>query len=88
MYAVKGNREYKVTDENQKNKLLAEGYDIYDKGKIVAHAKGKTVDYTKYEAVVNELETLKAEHIETLKELEALKAEGEKSSKSSKSSKE
>lgn len=87
MYAVKGNREYKVVDENHKNKLLAEGYDIYDKGKIVAHAKGKTVDYEKYEAVANELEALKAEHVETLKELEVLKGEQEKP-KSTKSSKE
>lgn len=88
MYAVKGNREYKIIDEKHKNKLLAEGYDIYDKGKIVAHAKGKTVDYAKYEAVVNEHEALKAKHAETLKELEALKGEQEKSAKSSKSSKE
>ena len=61
MVAVKGNREYKIKDEAAKEKFINEGYDIYDKGKLVAHGKGKKVDITELDKVVKERDALKAE---------------------------
>ena len=61
MVAVKGNREYKIKDDAAKEKYINEGYDIYDKGKIVAHGKGKKVDVAEFEKVVKERDALKAE---------------------------
>ena len=78
MVAVKGNREYKIKDEAAKEKFINEGYDIYDKGKLVAHGKGKKVDITELDKAVRERDTLKAELDKVVKERDTLKAELDK----------
>ena len=43
MIAVKGNRVYRITEE-EKERRRTDGYDIYgDDGKLLAYAKGKTL---------------------------------------------
>ena len=58
MEARKGNKVYQV-DEQSAALYQAQGYDIYDGGKLVQHAKGKTVPIAEHEKVVKELEEAK-----------------------------
>lgn len=59
MIAVKGNREYTITQPEQEG-YRAQGFDIFDDcGNVVAYAKNKTVAYEDYAKVVKELEGLK-----------------------------
>ncbi len=59
MKAVKGNREYIVTQPELEG-YRAQGFDISDDdGNVIAYAKNKTVPYEEYVKVVNELEGLK-----------------------------
>jgi len=60
MKAVKGNKEYSITD-TQKMQYQNDGFNILDDdGKLLAVGKGKTVSYEKYQKVVEELEILRA----------------------------
>lgn len=60
MKAVKGNKEYSITDA-EKKRYQNDGFDILDDdGNTIAYGEGKTVSYDKYQRVVNELEALKA----------------------------
>ena len=86
MRAIKGNREYKIT-EAEKNFYQKQGFDIIgDDGVVIQYGAGKTVPYEQYKKVVDELEALKkdtehTEHTEHAdnKELEDMtKAELEK----------
>lgn len=68
MIAVKANRQYTITDA-EADGYQAQGYDILDDdGNVIKQGAGKTVPYSKYQAVVNENTELKAE-------LEQMKAE-------------
>lgn len=60
MRAVKGNKMLTIT-ESEVTDFVNRGFDIYDGKKLIKHGVGKTVPYAKYEAVLNELEALKAE---------------------------
>ena len=58
MEARKGNKVYQV-DEQSAKAYQAHGYDIYDGGKLVQHAAGKTVPIAEHEKVKAELEEAK-----------------------------
>lgn len=83
MRAIKGNREYKIT-EAEKDLYQKQGFDIIgDDGAVIQYGAGKTVPYEQYKKVVDELEALKkhTEHTDN-KELEDMtKAELEEVAK-------
>lgn len=59
MKALKGNREYSIT-EAEKTFYQKQGFDIIDdKGEVIEYGAGKTVSYEQYVAVVKELTELK-----------------------------
>jgi hypothetical protein len=59
MKALKANKEYTITEQEQE-RYAADGYDIVDnEGNIIAYGKGKTVPYEKYKEVLDELNRLK-----------------------------
>ena len=59
MKALKGNREYTIT-EAEKNFYQKQGFDIIgDNGEVVQYGAGKTVPYEQYKKVLDELEALK-----------------------------
>lgn len=58
MEARKGNKVYQV-DKASAGYYSAQGYDIYDGGKLVQHAAGKSVPVAEYEKVKAELDALK-----------------------------
>ena len=73
----KGNRVIHV-EEGRVNSFLAQGYDqVNENGEIVKRATGgRTVNIAEYNAVVEELEALKASGVKKLTaEIEALKKE-------------
>lgn len=58
MYAVKGNRQYTITQADA-GSYRAMGFDIVDEaGKVVAHGTGKTVPFAQYQAALDRIETL------------------------------
>ncbi|MDE5936250.1 MAG: hypothetical protein K2G83_02465 [Ruminococcus sp.] len=60
MFAVKENKVYR-TDENSKEKYLAQGFNICDdNGKIVEYSPSATVSRTDYNKVLAELNALKS----------------------------
>ena len=68
MKAVKGNKEYTISD-TEKRIYIAQGYDIInDDGEIISYGAGKTVSYEKYVE-------LEKENLELKKEIELLKSE-------------
>ena len=61
MRAVRGNKEYTISD-SQSGIYRDSGYDIVDdENKVIAYGKGKTVPYGDYIALKQENESLKAE---------------------------
>ncbi len=62
MKAVKGNREYTIS-EQEKEQYIKDGFDIYHNGEKIAGGKGKTVAYEEYARVKAELEALKKEKV-------------------------
>lgn len=59
MKAVKENKEYTIT-EQQQDYYLAQGYDITDdKGNIIKRSPKATVSYAEFECVKKELDELK-----------------------------
>lgn len=58
MEARKGNKVYQV-DEQSAKAYRAQGYDIYDGGKLVQHAAGKTVPIAEHEKVLDEVKRLR-----------------------------
>ena len=66
MEARKGNKVYQV-DELAAARYQAQGYDIYDGGKLVQHAKGKTVPIAEHEKALEEVRTLKRRQAKTEK---------------------
>ncbi len=59
LIAVKSNKVLTIQEAEIK-RYQALGFDIVRDGEIIHHGAGKTVPYGKYEAVVKELEALKA----------------------------
>lgn len=65
MKAIKGNREYTIT-EVEAQSFINEGFDVHnDDGTIYAYGKGKTVPFGKYiaetEALQKRIDELEAE---------------------------
>lgn len=76
MLAVKGNREYTVSDVNQKI-YQDSGYDIYgDDGKVIEYGAGKTVPYADYMKLQKENEELRAKLAEKGKSVQMPKKAG------------
>lgn len=85
MKAKKDNKTYRITTEQEKQRYLKEGYDIYnDEGNLVEYSPLKKVKYSEYDAVLKELKE-KREENEALKaklaELETNTAENKPASK-------
>lgn len=60
MKAKKENKVYRITTEQEKQRYLKEGYDIYDdEGTLIEHSPLKKIEYGKYAALKKELEELK-----------------------------
>ena len=59
MKAIKGNREYSIT-EASKAHYIKEGFDIYENGEKIASGAGKTVTQEEYDKLFNELMALKS----------------------------
>ena len=77
MKAVKNNKVYTITEEQQKFYVDA-GYDILDDdGTVMIHGRGKTVPYEKYAAAIEEKRLLQeqANDEKLQKEVEQMKAE-------------
>lgn len=56
--AVKGNKVYDI-DKDQASAYSAQGFDIWDGGKLVKRSPLKTVTYAKYEEALAEIDRLK-----------------------------
>lgn len=77
MRAVKGNKEYMISD-TQKKAYQDRGFDILDDyGCVIAYGRGKTVPYDKYDAVKKENEALKKEMEELRGNQEAIENTGD-----------
>lgn len=73
MRAVKENREYTVTTDEQAAVYKKRGFDIYDDdGTLKEHGDGKKVSYEQYESLEKENKKLSAENAKLKKELKAL----------------
>jgi len=60
MRAQKGNRQYIITSE-QADSYLKQGFDVFgEDGKIIEYGTGKSVPYSDYMEVVNEVQELRA----------------------------
>lgn len=79
MKAKKDNKIYRITTEQEKQRYLKAGYDIYDdEGNLVEYSPLKKVKYSEYDAVMKELKE-KREESEALKaEIKELKTKREK----------
>lgn len=73
--AVKENREYTLTTEEEKTAYRARGFDIIDpvSGKVVEHGAGKKVSLEEFCTIKSERDKLAAENKELKKEIKALK---------------
>lgn len=60
MEARKLNKVYQI-DPREAKEWAAEGYDVYDNGKLKLHAAGKTVPMADHEKALAENRKLKAE---------------------------
>lgn len=58
--AVKGNKVYDIEKE-QAEAYSAQGFDIWDGGKLVKRSPLKTVTYSKYDEALAEIDRLKKE---------------------------
>lgn len=62
MKAVKGNKEYTIT-QTEKKAYQDRGFDILDDaGKVIAYGRGKTVPYGEHAELKAELEAVKKEN--------------------------
>ncbi|EEC58166.1 hypothetical protein NQ488_04825 [[Bacteroides] pectinophilus] len=61
MKAKKENKIYKIVTEEEKNRYLKEGFDIYDdSGKLLEYSPAKKIAYSEYAKLLKENEELKA----------------------------
>lgn len=72
MRAVKGNKEYMIT-EGQRQAYQNAGFDIFEGEKQIAYGRGKTVPYGDYAELRKQLETSEEEKRKLREELERLK---------------
>ena len=71
-YANKGNKQYAVHNEADKQNLLAQGFDIIDEtGAIIEYSPAKTVRYSEFAKLQAENEALKAENEALKKQIKA-----------------
>lgn len=76
--AKKDNKSYRITTEQEKQRYLKEGFDIYDeKGVIQEHSPLKKIAYSEYAKIKAENESLK----EKIAELEAAQESKAKTAK-------
>ncbi len=76
MKAKKENKVYVINTEQEKERYLKEGFDIYDDdGKVVAYSPLKKIAYSDYMKAVKEIGRLQEFVAERNAEVEALKAE-------------
>lgn len=63
MKAKKDNKTYRINTDQEKQRYLKEGYDIYnDDGVLVEYSPLKKVKYSEYDKVAKELEAVRAEN--------------------------
>ena len=76
--AVKDNREYTLSSEEEKTAYRARGFDIVDpsSGKVVEHGAGKKVALEEFLTVRDERDKLAAENKELKNEIKTLKKSG------------
>ena len=78
MKAVKKNRQYTITEADQK-RFISQGYDIYDDaGNCIAYGAGKTVPFMTYKKALDEIARLEAE----IADLKKAKTQSKSKSKS------
>lgn len=76
MKAKKENKVYTINTEQEKQRYLKEGYDIYDDdGAITEYSPLKKIAYSEYVKAAKEIERLQGVAAERYEEIEALKAE-------------
>lgn len=64
MKAKKENKVYSITTEQEKQRYLKAGYDIYsDNGKLMEYSPQKKISYSQYDALLKENEALKEERL-------------------------
>lgn len=77
MKAKKDNKIYRITTEQEKQRYLKEGFDIYDdNGKLLEYSPMKKIKYSEYEKVRKELESAKAENELLKRKVEDLETDG------------
>ena len=63
MKAKKENKIYDITTEQEKQRYLKEGYDVYDNnGKLLEYSPLKKIAYSEYDKIMAENAALKAEN--------------------------
>lgn len=76
MKAKKENKVYAINSEQEKQRYLKEGYDIYDdEGNIMEHSPKKKIAFSEYMKAAKEIERLQILSAEREMENEALRAE-------------
>ncbi len=76
MKAKKENKVYSITTEQEKQRYLKQGYDIYDdEGKLLEHSPQKKISYSQYDVLQKENETLKEEMLALCEGNETLREE-------------
>ena len=78
MKARKENKVYSITTEQEKQRYLKEGYDIYsDEGKLQEYSPLKKISYSQYDALRRENDAMRQELLARRGENEAYRAENE-----------
>ena len=74
MKAKKENKIYQINTEQEKERYLKEGYDIYDDdGKVLTYSPLKKIAYSEYVQACNEINRLQALVMEQNAEIKTLK---------------
>lgn len=61
MKAKKENKVYRITTEQEKQRYLKEGFDIYDdEGNLIEYSPTKKIAYSKYAELLDENKVLRA----------------------------
>lgn len=78
MKARKENKAYSITTEQEKQRYLKAGYDIYsDDGELVEYSPQKKVSYSRYDALRKENIALSRERLALRSENDTLRKENE-----------
>lgn len=63
MKAKKENKVYTINTEQEKQRYLKDGFDIYDDdGNLTEHSPKKKIAYSEYAKAIEEIKALKAEN--------------------------